>query len=100
MADATLDEVLARLQRLEDEAAITRVVLSYGPAADAGLTSFAANVWSEDGVYDWNAGDPPHNGRQAIDTRLQGPAHQALIANGSAHFTGPLIVEVDGDTAV
>ena len=29
---------------LEDESAITRLIMSYGPAADAGLTSFAVPI--------------------------------------------------------
>ena len=33
-----LEELAARLRRVEDELAIQQVILTYGPAADAGLT--------------------------------------------------------------
>ena len=93
------DQLDARLRRLEDESAIRRLVMSYGPAADAGLTAFAASVWLEDGVYDWDADGVPHSGRTAVDEMLQGAGHQGLIAHGVAHFAGPLLVEVEGDQA-
>ena len=54
-----------RIRRLEDESAITKLVMSYGPAADAGLTSFAGHLWLEDGVYDWDADGEPHRGSAA-----------------------------------
>ena len=41
MGGTTIDELARRLARLEDESAIQRLIMSYGPAADAGLTSFA-----------------------------------------------------------
>lgn len=99
MSDSEHRDLLARIRRLEDEAAIRRLVLSYGPAADAGLTSFAAAVWFEDGVYDWDADGAPYEGSQAVDEMLQGEGHQGLIAAGVAHFGGPILVEVDGDGA-
>ena len=99
MNDDDRDQLEARLRRLEDESAIRRLVMSYGPAADAGLTAFAANVWLEDGVYDWDADGVPHSGRTAVDEMLQGAGHQGLIAHGVAHFAGPLLVEVEGDQA-
>ena len=37
MDDNALEALQARVARLEDEAAITRLIMSYGPAADAGL---------------------------------------------------------------
>lgn len=44
MSETEVRELLARVGRLEDEPAIRKVVLSYGPAADAGLTSFAPST--------------------------------------------------------
>lgn len=99
MNEPTDVELLARIQRLEDESAIQRLIMSYGPAADAGLASRAASVWLEDGVYDWDADGVPHAGRAAVDEMLQGDGHQGLIARGAAHFAGPLLVEVTGDHA-
>jgi hypothetical protein len=88
-----------RVRRLEDESAITKLVMSYGPAADAGLTSFAGQLWLEDGVYDWDADGEPHLGGAAVDAMLQGDGHQGLIERGVAHFSGPLLIDVDGDRA-
>jgi SnoaL-like domain len=89
----------ARLRRLEDESAIQRVLMSYGPAADAGLSSFAAGLWLEDGEYDWDANGEPHRGSASVDSMLQSQGHRRLMSEGVAHFGGPLLVEVDGDQA-
>jgi len=94
-----LEELAARLQRVEDELAIRRVILSYGPAADAGETARAGALWAEDGEYDWEASRSALLGPAAVDAMLQGRGHQALIHEGVAHFAGPPLVEVDGDRA-
>ena len=94
-----LEELQLRVRRLEDESAITKLVMSYGPSADAGLTSLAGQLWLEDGVYDWDADGKPHQGSAAVDTMLQGNGHQGLIARGAAHFAGPLLIDLDGDRA-
>jgi hypothetical protein len=88
-----------RLRRLEDESAIQRLLMSYGPAADAGQSTFAAGLWLEDGEYDWDAKGEPHSGSKAVDSMLQTDGHRQLMAEGVAHFGGPLLVEVDGDRA-
>ena len=94
-----LAELQARVRRLEDESAITRLIMSYGPAADAGLTSFAGQLWLEDGAYDWDANGTPHLGSDGVDAMLQSDGHQNLIAAGIGHFAGPLLVDLNGDTA-
>jgi SnoaL-like domain len=99
MNQTTIAELEARLSRLEEESAITRLILSYGPAADAGLTSFAGQLWLEDGEYDWDANGRPHRGSAGVDAMLQSDAHQNLIAAGIGHFAGPLLIELDGDGA-
>jgi len=99
MDDEALEQLQARVGRLEDEAAITRLVMSYGPAADAGLTSFAGELWLEDGVYDWDADGDPHLGSAGVDAMLRGGQHQGLIGRGVAHFAGPLLIDLDGDRA-
>jgi len=99
MESQLIDELRARLERVEDELAIQKVILSYGPAADAGLASLAASVWVEDGVYDWDGNGEPHQGSAAVELMLQGDNHQRLIAAGAAHFAGPPLIEVDGDRA-
>ena len=99
MVSDSLEELQARLSRLEDESAITKLILSYGPAADAGLTSFAGQLWAEDGVYDWDADGEPHQGSTAVGSMLRGDGHQGLIARGVAHFAGPPLVDLDGEEA-
>jgi len=92
-------DVESRLQRLEDESAIQRLLLTYGPAADAGMAGVAAGLWLEDGEYDWDADGDALQGSDAVDAMLRSGAHRALMAEGVAHFGGPLLVEVDGDCA-
>jgi SnoaL-like domain len=89
----------ARLQRIEDELAVRRLILSYGPAADAGMARFAAALWLEDGVYDWDADGEPHRGAAAVEATLQSSDHRQLMAEGVAHVAGPVLVEVNGDRA-
>ena len=100
MNQHTVDGLEARLERVEDELAIRRVILSYGPAADAGLASRAASVWFDDGVYDWDGNGEPHEGSAAVERMLQGDNHQGLIAAGAAHFAGPPLIDIDGDRAM
>ncbi len=99
MNAATSSDLEARVLRIEDELAIHRLVMSYGPAADAGLTKLAASVWLEDGRYDWDAGREPLPGSAAVAGMLEGEHHQELISTGVAHFAGPLLIEIDGDQA-
>jgi hypothetical protein len=95
----SMEELLARVRVLEDEAAINRLIMTYGPSADAGLTSLAGGLWLEDGVYDWDAEGVPHQGSAGVDAMLQGENHQRLIGRGVAHFAGPLLLDIDGDEA-
>jgi hypothetical protein len=88
-----------RVQRIEDELEVRRVILAYGPSADAGMAARAAEGWLDDGEYDWDAAGAPHAGRAGVAAMLEGEQHQGLIAKGAAHFTGPALVEVDGDDA-
>jgi SnoaL-like domain len=95
----SLEDLENRLKAVEDELAIRKVILGYGPAADAGLSSLAASRWVEDGLYDWDADGAPHEGRAGIDAMLQTEGHLGLIGGGVAHFAGPPLIEIDGDTA-
>jgi hypothetical protein len=94
-----LDDLAARIERVEAELAIRRVVLSYGPAADAGLAERAGTLWTDDGEYDWDTERPALSGPAAVEAMLLGRSHQALIGEGVAHFAGPPLIEVDGDRA-
>jgi hypothetical protein len=94
-----LEELAARLQRVEDELAIRRVILSYGPAADSGSAAQAGALWADDGEYDWDTGPRPLVGPDAVARMLLGEGHQSLLARGVAHFAGPPLIELDGDRA-
>ena len=89
----------ARLCLLEDELAIRRLLLTYGPAADAGMAELASSVWSDGGLYDWDAVGEPHVGRAAVDAMLRTDGHLGLIGRGAAHFAGPPLISLDGDKA-
>ncbi|MGH3636808.1 MAG: nuclear transport factor 2 family protein, partial [Mycobacterium sp.] len=98
----TIDERLAvleqRLRRVEDELAIKRLLACYGPLVDAGDADAVAALWVEDGEYDvegWHM-----RSRADVAEMVRSSAHQGLIGGGSAHFLGPVHVDVDGDDAV
>jgi hypothetical protein len=87
-----------RLRRVEDELTIGRLLASYGPLVDAGDADAVAELWTPDGEYDvegWHM-----QSRADVADMVRSPAHQGLIGAGSAHFLGPVCVDVDGDEAV
>jgi hypothetical protein len=91
-------EVLSRLQHLEDQQAIAKLIASYGPSVDAGNAAGAARLWAIDGTYDvegWQM-----SGRQGVREMVSSKSHQDLVATGCCHFLGPAVVTVDGDSAV
>lgn len=93
-----VDELLARMRRLEDERDIARLIAAYGPAVDAGDADAAADLWASDGSYDvdgWRL-----DGRADVHAMVRSSAHQSLVAKGCCHFLGPCVVTVDGDSAV
>ncbi|MEV0668815.1 nuclear transport factor 2 family protein [Mycobacterium sp. NPDC050441] len=91
-------QVLTRLQRLEDELAITKLLASYGPSVDAGNADNAAALWSVDGTYDVE--DWLMTGRRGVHQMVSSASHQDLVAAGCCHFLGPAVVTVSGDSAV
>ena len=100
MTTEELHDLGARVQLLEDEATIRRLVMTYGPSVDSGDAARAARLWADDGVYDWDAGGEPHDGSAAVEAMLNGEGHRGLIEQGVAHFAGPLLIQLDGDRAV
>lgn len=98
MTEERLARLEQRIQRLEDELAITRLVSSYGPLVDAGEAEAVAGLWAEGGTYDvegWQM-----TSQADIRAMVESDAHQALIGGGCSHFLGPAHVVVDGDEAV
>ncbi|CRK57823.1 hypothetical protein [Alloactinosynnema sp. L-07] len=88
----------ARIQLLEDEAAISRLIASYGPLVDSGAAAAVAALWGADGVYDVD--ELVMHGRDEILAMVESANHQGWIASGCAHFIGPPVVTIAGDDAV
>lgn len=92
-----LDRLEQRLQTLEDELAITRLIASYGPLVDAGDADAVASLWTIDGEYDvegWQM-----RSREDVRQMVLSDGHQHLIHGGCTHFLGPAYVTLRGDEA-
>jgi len=98
VTDERLAELERRLQHIEDERAIERLIASYGPLVDAGEADAAAQLWFADGTYDVEGW--PMRGRDDVAAMVRSDAHQGLIGRGCCHFLGPAVVTVDADDAV
>lgn len=96
--EARVERLEQRLQVAEDKLAITQLIASYGPLVDAGRADEVADLWTEDGEYHVE-GLRIMRSRADIHAMVLGDTHQQIIANGSAHFLGPVWVKVDGDEA-
>ena len=95
---SSLAELEKRLQHIEDERAVERLIASYGPLVDAGEADATAALWATDGSYDvegWHM-----RSRDDVAAMVASEAHQGLIRRGCCHFLGPAVVTVDGDDAV
>jgi uncharacterized protein (TIGR02246 family) len=95
--EQAIRDLTQRVQALEDELAIHRLIVRYGLAVDVGDAETAAAVFREDGVYDVDVG--VMKGRKAVAQMVQGNKHQSMLPN-CAHQIGPAVVEVSGDRAV
>src|ERR1700758_5069420 len=93
-----IDELTARLRRLEDDRDIRQFIASYGPAVDAGDADAAALLWATDGVYDVD--NLRMESRADVHAMISSEAHQKLVAKGCSHFLGPCVVTLAGDEAV
>jgi len=98
---ADLSEQLAtltrRVQALEDELAIHRLIVRYGLAVDTGDAGRTAAVFTPDGVYD--ADVRLMQGRAGVAEMVRGERHQSMVGH-CAHQIGPAVVRVAGDRAV
>lgn len=98
MDEERFNRLEQRLQRVEDELAITQLIASYGPLVDAGNSEAVGAIWAEHGEYDvegWHM-----RSRADVRAMVLSEQHQSLIGAGSCHFLGPAAVRVDGDHAV
>jgi uncharacterized protein (TIGR02246 family) len=94
--ERTVSALARRVQALEDELAIHRVIHRYGPAVDAGDAEGAAAVFTDEGVYDVDVGRM--EGRAAVRAMIDGARHQSMVGH-CAHQMGPLVVTVGDDGA-
>ncbi len=92
-----LEALAGRVQRLEDELAIHRLIVRYGFAVDIGDAEHTAELFTEDTVYDIDVA--VLHGRPDIRKMVQTDPHRSLVGN-CAHQIGPAVVEIDGDRAV
>jgi uncharacterized protein (TIGR02246 family) len=93
-----VEQLARRVQALEDELAIHRLIVRYGLAVDTGDADGAAGVFTEDTVYDVD-GPLLMEGREGVRNMVRGARHQAMLPN-CAHQIGPAVVDLDGDLAV
>jgi hypothetical protein len=96
--DNEVADLRRRLQLLEDEREIARLVSHYGPLVDSNSREEAAELWTEDGTYANDIGS--WTGRAEIAGILAGQIHQTLISGGAAHFLSVPYIVVDGDRAI
>ncbi|WP_336880308.1 nuclear transport factor 2 family protein [Rhodococcus globerulus] len=94
---ALVHSLLERVQILEDEIAIQKLVTAYGPAVDAGEADKVGAMWTEDAVYDIDI--RTLNGRSEIAEMVRTTPHQDYINTGCGHILAPLNIVVDGDKA-
>ena len=95
-----------RVRRAEDELAIRNAVVRYGVAIDIGDAEGTADTFTDDTEYDIGPlatgdGTPVviHGRDGIINDLVLGEGHQRLLPN-CAHTIGPVMVRVEGDTAV
>jgi hypothetical protein len=86
-----------RVQLLEDEVAVLRLVNSWGPAVDTGSSEAAGALFDEAGVLE---SDLSHlDGPSAVVAMVESDGQQSLIRQGCAHVQSAPMVSVDGDRA-
>ena len=97
LAQPTLEQ---RVQRMEDESDIRRMLIEYGAFLDAKDYAAYAALFAEDG--EWVGGFGRFNGRETIGKMLEdnlGPAEPGYVNKANFHMlTNPLIA-IDGDHA-
>jgi len=93
-----LEAIEGRLRLVEDQAALSQLVATYGPAVDSGSADSAAGLWHEDGVFDVV---PMFElvGHEGIAGMVNGDGHQSLIHNGCGHVLTAPKLAIDGDDA-
>jgi uncharacterized protein (TIGR02246 family) len=89
-----------RLQRLEDEASIRRILVDYAATQDARDYDGYAALFAKDG--EWSTGKTVHKGRAAIRqllVGLYGNPPPGYVNSESFHITYNAQIELNGDRA-
>jgi ketosteroid isomerase-like protein len=87
----------ARVQAMEDQLALCRLISTWGPAADIGNGPAAASIWADDAVLVTENGQL--EGAAAIGEMIDGDGQGQLVAQGCAHVHSFPLVHIDGDRA-
>src|SRR5690606_21111928 len=93
-------QLAQRLQRVEDELAIRRILVDYSATQDARDYAAYAALFARDG--EWVNGRTVHKGREAIHQMLvdlYGPTPDGYQNNDSYHITSNAQIDVQGDRA-
>jgi len=95
----TIADLAARVQRLEDEREITRVLTRYGFAVDIGDADATAALYTEDALIDLGP-TSQFRGTAGAQQLVLDERHQAIVGR-CAHTMGPFVIDVDisGDHA-
>ncbi len=75
-----------------DELAISRIIIRYVLAVDAGEAEATASMFTEDAVFDVDS-DNIMRGNHAVAEKVLGSQHHALLPN-CAHTIGPFVVDL------
>jgi uncharacterized protein (TIGR02246 family) len=89
-----------RLQRVEDELAIRRIIVDYSATQDARDYAGYANLFAREG--EWVNGKAVHKGREAIHKMLvdlYGQPPAGFVNKESYHISSNVQVDVQGDRA-
>jgi hypothetical protein len=96
--DTTINRLAERVQALEDELAITRLLVSYGFAVDTGDAEAMLALFHP-GVRVVVDGDWEMQGHAQAREIVEGVTHQSYLPF-CAHNIGPFTVEVSGSRAL
>ena len=84
--ESIVRDLQERVARLEDQVALYQLMMSYGPSVDSGSSDFAAGLWTDDGVYDFDNVSDVLAGAPAIKAMVEGPRHHRR--HEAAQFPG------------
>jgi ketosteroid isomerase-like protein len=97
-----LDVLRARVQRLEDERAVLRVLHAYGQSVDSADRDAYLDLWTEDAAFDSRSRNPGDIARvvRGVEVRTDFIEHFSRPPIGwHQHQIIEPIIDVDGDTA-